>query len=134
MTYTQNSTSSVTGINYLAGAILPWEDYVIFRLDDDTSIAIYGKADVNNHFDRATVRTVTRSYSYGSVYTTSEYTASNVDFDIDYPYSAYGNLIGVNYALPSSNNIMCMAVCAAVIVSAVIQLFRIVWGLKKIAT
>lgn len=122
--------SSPTGLSYLAGDIMPWEDYVIFRTDDSTSVAIYGQADENGVFSTATVRTVERYTGYAG-YSTYETTMEDVSADILYPYYAYGNIIGVNYNLPSSNNITCLICCSAFALTALISVFRLVWSFRK---
>lgn len=129
-TYDQYETSP-TGMTYLTGDIMPWHDYVIMRTDAYTSVAIYGQCDEDLHFDEATVRTVFREDNYGASYVATEETLENVIVNVSNPYYAYGNVIGVSYNLPSSSNIQCLAVCAAVCVCALISLFRLVWSLKR---
>lgn len=130
MTYTQYE-GSPNGLTYLAGDIMPWHDYVIFRSDEDTSVAVYGVKSDGLFFEDATVRTVSRSGNGYNHYVVSETTGSEVVVDITNPYYAYGNIIGVSYSLPSSGAITCLVVCATVCVCALISVFRLVWSLKR---
>ena len=130
--YTQYEASP-QGVSFLAGDIKPWEDYVILRTDEDTSVAIYGIYQEDMVWENATVRTLTRTTSsgYNTYYDTYESTVGTAIVNISNPYYAYGNVIGVSYDLPSSDSITCIAVCAAVVVSALISVFRLVFSLKR---
>ncbi len=125
--------STPTGLNYLAGDIMPWDDYVIFRSDDNTSVAVYGPKQEGMTWKDATVRTVERvsDSGYSSYYDVSEREYSSVTVDISNPYYAYGNVIGVSYALPSSSNISALAVSSACIVCVLIKIFQSVWSLRR---
>lgn len=131
MQYTQYM-GSPTGLTYLAGDIMPWDDYIIFRTSEDLSISVYGKADDFNHWDTATVRTLQRSDSGSRYYFTDEFEVSDVTVLIDEPYYAYGNLIGVPYVLPSSDAVVTVAVCGAVVVAGLVAVFRSIFSLKRI--
>ncbi len=123
-----------TGLNYLAGDIMPWDDYVIFRTDEDTSISIYGQYnDKTDSFENATVRGVVRNSGsgYNNYYYTFERQYDEVTFDITEPYYAYGNLIGVPYSLPSSTAIIASIVPMAIIFCALVILFRTFFKLKR---
>ena len=128
MTYNQYYASP-SGLQYLSGDILPWQDYIIFRADKDTSVSVYSTKYENGTFYNATVRTVYRS-NYSN-YVVSENQYDEVSVNIDHPYYAYGNIIGVSYELPSSMNIMSLAVCACVVVCSVLSIFRLVWSFKR---
>lgn len=130
MTYNQYDISAPTGFNYLAGNIMPWDDYLIFKTDNYTSVAVYGTKSDGTHFQNATVRIVSRPNNQGYYYTT-ELKNQDVTVNITNPYYAYGNVIGVAYDLPASNNITSITVSAAVIFCALISVFRLVWGLKR---
>lgn len=136
MTFTQYGNNSPQGAAFLASDIMPWEDYVIFRSDEDTSIAVYGtKCDGVTWYD-CNVREVTRTNAgtgYTSYYVVDEYEAEEVTVVIDNPYYAYGNVIGVHYALPSSANITSMLVASVVVVCAVLSVFRTLWSFRKVA-
>lgn len=126
--------ASPTGLNYLAGDIMPWDDYVIFRSDDDTSISIYGQYnDSTKSFEKATVRGVVRSSgnNYQSYYYTFEHEYEDVTFEITEPYYAYGNLIGVPYSLPASADIIASVLPMAVVFCALVILFRTFFKLKR---
>ena len=123
---------SPTGLTYLAGDIMPWDDYIIVRSDEETSVAVYGKADDYNHWDQATVRTLQRYTSGSRYYYTDEIVVSDVTVNIDEPYYAYGNLIGVPYSLPASDAVSTFAVCGAVVIAGLIAVFRSVYSLKRI--
>lgn len=129
-----NIDSSPNGLSYLAGDIKPWEDYVIFRADEYTSIAVYGTKQEGMTWEDATVRIVERvADGYSSYYDVSEQVYSSVSVDIDYPYYAYGNVIGVSYSLPSSANISALAIASACIVGFLVSIFRSVWALRRSA-
>ena len=130
MNFTQYE-SSPNGLSYLSGDIMPWHDYVIFRSDEDTSVAVYGAKSDGLYFEDATVRTVRRSGSGYNNYVVHEYTGQDVTVDIINPYYAYGNVIGVSYALPSSSSITSLFVCSSVVVCALVSVFRLVWSLKR---
>lgn len=123
--------NSPFGLNYLAGDIMPWEDYIIFRDDNYTSIAVYGQADENGVFETATVRRVIRDSDYGGSYTTSETTESNVSVNVTEPYYIYSNLYGVGYALPSNENVMSIVCVSAFALTVLISVFRLVWSFRK---
>lgn len=131
MTYTQYD-SSPAGLNYLLGDVKPWEDYVCFRTDEYTSVCVYGLKSDDLSFEDATVRTLTRNTGsgYSSYYTTSETSGVDVDVLITEPYYAYGNVIGVSYALPSTQNVTSAVVCGTCILALLISVFRLVWSLK----
>lgn len=122
---------SPSGLNYLAGDIKPWEDYVIFRSDENTSVAVYGFSEDNLVWSNCTVRTLQRVYDSGySYYETSENNYDSVSVSITEPYYAYGNVIGVSYALPSSANISALAISSACVVLVLIKIFQSVWRLR----
>ncbi len=125
--------SAPQGMTYLTGDIMPWDDYVIFRTDENTSIAVYGPKQEGMEWEDATVRIVERvtSTGYNTYYDVSEHTYSSVSVDISNPYYAYGNVIGVSYDLPSSGNISALAVSSACIVLVLIKIFQSVWSLKR---
>lgn len=128
----QNIESTPQGINYLVGDILPWEDYVIFRASDTLSISVYGNKQSGMRWEDATVRYVERITSgYNSYYDYWEDTVDSVSVNIDYPYYAYGNVIGMNYDLPSSNNITAISVSAILVVTVLVSLFRSVFSLRR---
>lgn len=129
MTYGQYENSP-QGLQFLTGDIMPWDDYIIFRSDENTSVAIYGQCDDNLNFDTATVRTVWRESGYGS-YLTNETTDYDVSVIISNPYYAYGNVIGNHYNLPASNNITAVICCGAFVLCCLISVFRLVWSLRK---
>lgn len=130
MTYNQYTGSAPSGLAYLTGDIKPWEDYVVFRTDNYTSIAVYGTKSDGKNFENATVRIVSRPNNQGN-YITSELHNQSVTVNISEPYYAYGNVIGVAYDLPSSNNITSIMVTGAVVFCALLSVFRLVWSLKK---
>lgn len=121
---------SPSGLSYLTGNIYPWYDYVVFRSDEDTSVSVYGLKSEDMTWTDATVRTVSRHSGYGE-YIVTESTYDSVTVNIDNPYYAYGNVIGMNYNLPVSDQITSNIVCSAVVFSALILIFRAVWKLKK---
>ena len=121
--------SAPSGLAYLTGDIMPWHDYVIFRSDENTSVAVYGFCSDDLTWEECTVRELWRE-DYSN-YQVDEYTAYDVQVQIDNPYYAYGNTIGVNYNLPSSANITALCVSAALIVSVLIGVFRLVFSLKR---
>lgn len=130
MNYTQYS-SSPSGLSYLLGDVMPWEDYVCFRSDEDTSVCVYGLKSSGTDFTDATVRTVRRnSAGYGSYYVTTETSGVDVSVSITEPYYAYGNIIGVSYALPSSVNITSICISGFFILACLLSVFRLVWSLK----
>lgn len=130
MNYTQYA-SSPTGLSYLLGDVMPWEDYVCFRSDENTSVCVYGLKSSGTDFTNATVRTVSRSSSgYGSYYVTSETSGVDVSVTITEPYYAYGNIIGVSYALPSSANVSSVCISGFFILACLLSVFRLVWTLK----
>lgn len=130
--YTQYE-SAPNGLTYLTGDIMPWDDYVIFRSDENTSIAVYGPKQEEMTWEDATVRIVERvtESGYSSYYDVSEREYSSVTVDISNPYYAYGNVIGVSYDLPSSGNIAALAVSSACIVCVLIKIFQSVWSLRR---
>lgn len=135
--YAENSygqySSSPAGLSYLVGDILPWQDYVVFRTDEDTSVAVYSNKSENLTFEDATVRTVKRtSSSYSSYYTTTEEKYDTVTVSITSPYYAYGNVIGVHYALPSSQNISSLFVSVSFVIVALLSVFRLLWSLRRL--
>lgn len=115
---------------YLTGDIMPWDDYIILRTDQNTSVAIYGQMSEEYVFKDATVRTVTRQ-SNNSYYISTEETGVYAVVNIDEPYYAYGNVIGVSYALPSADNITSMVVAGTVVFCAVIKVFQLFWNIRK---
>lgn len=131
-TYNQYE-SAPSGLSYLTGDIKPWEDYVILRTDEDTSIAVYGTRQEDMIWENATVRKVERvtSSGYNSYYETSESLVGTAVVNVTNPYYAYGNVIGVSYDLPSTNAISCIAITAAVIVCVLVSIFRLVFSLKR---
>lgn len=130
MTYNQYP-STPSGMNYLTGDVQPWEDYLCFRSDEDTSVCVYGLKSSGTNFTDATVRTVKRSSEgYGSYYVTTETSGVDVSVSITDPYYAYGNIIGVSYALPSSANITAICISGFFILSCLLSVFRLVWSLK----
>lgn len=133
MDYTQYE-SAPTGLSYLAGDIMPWEDYVIMRSDENTSIAIYGQYNgKTKSFENATVRGVVRNSgnNYQSYYSTFEREYDSVTFEITEPYYAYGNLIGVPYSLPASADITCSFLSISIVFCALVILFRTFFKLKR---
>lgn len=132
-----NIAQSAQGLSYLSGDIMPWDDYVIMRVDDDTSIAVYGNCIERKsnyvYFPECTVRTVTRATSsgYSTIYDTDEEVYNDVYCYIHYPYYAYGNVIGINYDLPSSDNIIASFLSAAVVVASVVFVFKSLWRLRQ---
>ncbi len=126
MTYNQY-LSSPSGMSYLTGDIMPWEDYLVFRSDEDTSVCVYGLKSDGTSFTDATVRTVRRSSSY---YQVSEVSGVDVDVNISNPYYAYGNIIGNNYNLPSYNAVTSVCASGFFILSILISVFRLVWSVK----
>lgn len=129
MTYNQYD-STPTGLSYLSGDIMPWHDYVIFRSDENTSVAVYGVKSDDLTWEDATVRKVWRTNNYNT-YQVSEEVYDTVTVNIDNPYYAYGNVIGVNYSLPSSQIVTSNVVSAAVIIIILVSIFRTVWSLKR---
>ena len=119
--------SSPSGMAYLTGDVMPWEDYLVFRSDEDTSVCVYGLKSDGTSFTDATVRTVRRSSSY---YQVSEVSGVDVDVSISHPYYAYGNIIGNNYNLPSYNAVTSVCASGFFILSILISVFRLVWSLK----
>lgn len=126
MTYNQYPASP-SGMNYLTGDVQPWEDYLCFRSDEDTSVCVYGLKSAGTSFSDATVRTVRRT---NSVYQVTEQSGINVDVNISYPYYAYGNIIGNNYNLPSYNAVTSVCASGFFILAILISVFRLVWSLK----
>lgn len=129
MTYNQYEATP-NGLNYLTGDIMPWHDYIIFRSNEHTSVAVYGIKSEDLTWEDATVRTVSRSNNM-SQYQVTESKYDSVTVNIDNPYYAYGNVIGVSYDLPSSCNITCMITAGFFALTCLIQIFRTVWTLKR---
>lgn len=129
MTYNQYEASP-NGLSYLTGDIMPWHDYVIFRSNEQTSVAVYGLKSDDLTWEDATVRTVSRSSNL-SQYQVTESQYDSVTVNIDNPYYAYGNVIGVSYNLPSTNNIMCMIIAGFFAITMLVEVFRSVWSLKR---
>lgn len=132
MTFYQYEGNPV-GLSYLAGDIMPWDDYVIMRTEENKSVAIYGLYnDETNAIENATVRSVIRGTSnYSSYYYTTETEYDEVYFDITEPYYAYGNIIGVPYTLPSSTSITASIVPMSLIFCGLVILFRTFFKLKR---
>lgn len=126
MTYNQYPASP-SGMNYLTGDVQPWEDYLCFRSDEDTSVCVYGFKSDGTSFSDATVRTVRRT---NSIYQVTEQSGIDVDVNISYPYYAYGNIIGNNYNLPSYNAVTSVCASGFFILAILISVFRLVWSLK----
>lgn len=126
MTYNQYP-SSPSGMSYLTGDVLPWEDYLVFRSDEDTSVCVYGLKSDGTSFTDATVRIVRRT---NSIYQVTEQSGIDVDVNISYPYYAYGNIIGNNYNLPSYNAVTSVCASGFFILSILISVFRLVWSVK----
>ena len=128
--------SSPNGLNFLAGDINPWDDYVIFRQDDYTSVAIYGNCIDTDPitFKTCTIRKLIRNSQsgYSTYYRTTETDAKNITVSITEPYYAYGNIIGVDYALPRADNVSSVAVCGAVVVMVLLSVFRTLFSLKRV--
>ncbi len=76
------------GTSYLVANIKPWEDYVVFRSDEDTSIAVYGNKHEDLTWEDATVRILERTTSsgYNTYYDVSETVVGSVTVDITNPY------------------------------------------------
>lgn len=129
-TYNQYSATP-TNLAYLTGDIMPWDDYIILRTDQYTSVAIYGQMSEEYVFEDATVRTVTREDSSYNTYYSTEETGVYAVVNIDEPLYAYGNVIGVSYALPAANNITSMVVAGTVVFCAVIKVFQLFWNIRK---
>lgn len=129
MTYNQY-LASPQGLNYLASDIMPWEDYVILRIDEDTSIAVYGTSSEDLTWDTATVRTLVRG-DYNTYYQVSEQHIEDVTVNISNPYYAYGNVIGVSYDLPTTDLITSNIISGVGICLALYAVFSLVWRLKR---
>lgn len=128
MTFNQYN-SSPNGLSFLLGDVMPWEDYICFRSDEDTSVCVYGLKSDGLSFSDATVRTVRRSSGY-SGYVTTETSGVDVDVTISEPYYAYGNIIGVNYNLPSYTAVTSVCISGFFILACLLSVFRLVWTLK----
>lgn len=129
MTYNQY-LAAPQGLNYLASDIMPWDDYVILRIDEDTSVAVYGQVSEDLTWESATVRTVVRG-DYNTYYQVSEQELSDVNVNISNPYYAYGNVIGVSYDLPSTDVITSNIISGVCICLALYAVFNLVWRLKR---
>lgn len=127
-----NTTAYPTGISWLSGDILPWQDYYIFQVDSDNMYAVYGTCDSLGHFDSATVRHLYRTGSNVNRYwRTDEQTVTDVTVAVDYPYYCYSNVIGQPVELVSSYQITCSLICGAVACLSIYLVFALLRNFRR---